>query len=66
MIRGVAHDDPAAADRHAPDRGSIAVEFALLLPMLLMIVFGIIDFGRALNAQITLTRPHAKPPGWRR
>jgi hypothetical protein len=35
------------------ERGAVAVEFALLLPVLLLIVFGIIDFGRALNAQIT-------------
>lgn len=42
--------------RSAPDRGAAAVEFALLLPLLLLIVFGIIDFGRALNAQITLTQ----------
>jgi len=43
--------------RPAPrDRGAAAVEFALLLPMLLLLVFGIIDFGRALNAQITLTQ----------
>lgn len=40
----------------ARDRGAAAVEFALLLPVLLLIVFGIIDFGRALNAQITLTQ----------
>src|SRR6266550_9643907 len=38
------------------DRGSVAVEFALLLPVLLLLIFGIIDFGRALNAQITLTQ----------
>lgn len=38
------------------DRGATAVEFALLLPLLLLIVFGTIDFGRALNAQITLTQ----------
>lgn len=38
------------------DRGAAAVEFALLLPVLLFVVFGIIDFGRALNAQITLTQ----------
>lgn len=38
------------------DRGAAAVEFALLAPVLLLIVFGIIDFGRALNAQITLTQ----------
>ncbi len=40
----------------AGDRGAAAVEFALLLPVLLLVVFGIIDFGRALNAQITLTQ----------
>ena len=38
------------------ERGATAVEFALLLPVLLLVVFGIIDFGRALNAQITLTQ----------
>ena len=40
----------------ARDRGSAAVEFALLLPVLLLLIFGVIDFGRALNAQITLTQ----------
>jgi len=40
----------------ARDRGAAAVEFALLLPMLLFLLCGIIDFGRALNAQITLTQ----------
>src|SRR5215469_5880952 len=38
------------------DRGAAAVEFALLLPLLLLIVFGIVDFGRAINAQITITQ----------
>ncbi|MET7276857.1 TadE/TadG family type IV pilus assembly protein [Kribbella sp. NPDC005582] len=38
------------------DRGATAVEFALLLPMLLLIVMGIVDFGRMLNAQQTLTQ----------
>jgi Flp pilus assembly protein TadG len=38
------------------DRGATAVEFALLLPVLLLLLFGVIDFGRALNAQITLTQ----------
>jgi Flp pilus assembly protein TadG len=45
-----------SGDRRERDRGATAVEFALLLPLLLLIVFGIVDFGRALNAQITLTQ----------
>ncbi|MEV0267325.1 TadE/TadG family type IV pilus assembly protein [Hamadaea sp. NPDC050747] len=40
--------------RHS-DRGAAAVETALLVPVLLLILFGVIDFGRLLNAQITLT-----------
>jgi Flp pilus assembly protein TadG len=36
------------------DRGSAAVEFALVLPLLLLLIFGIIDFGRMLNAKITI------------
>jgi Flp pilus assembly protein TadG len=40
----------------AGERGAAAVEFALVLPLLLLIVFGIIDFGRAYNAQVTLTQ----------
>jgi Flp pilus assembly protein TadG len=41
--------------RNARERGAAAVEFALLLPVLLLILFMIIDAGRALNAQLTLT-----------
>lgn len=37
------------------DRGAAAVEFALLLPVLVLLVLGIAEFGRAYNAQITLT-----------
>jgi Flp pilus assembly protein TadG len=44
----------AASDSR--DRGSVAVEFALLLPVLLLLLFGIIDFGRLINTQITLTQ----------
>jgi Flp pilus assembly protein TadG len=46
---------PPSRSRKAPDHGSVVVEFALVVPVLLLIVFGIIDFGRALNAQIALT-----------
>ena len=37
------------------DRGAAAVEFALVLPLLLLLVLGIIDFGRLYFTQITLT-----------
>jgi Flp pilus assembly protein TadG len=32
------------------------VELALVLPILLVIVFGIVDFGRAYNAKVSLTQ----------
>jgi TadE-like protein len=37
------------------DGGAAAVETAIVLPLLLVLVFGIIDFGRMLNAQIVVT-----------
>jgi Flp pilus assembly protein TadG len=43
------------SNRSARDRGAAAVEFALVLPLLLLIIFGIIDSGRALSAQVILT-----------
>ncbi|MCQ9163599.1 TadE/TadG family type IV pilus assembly protein [Arthrobacter sp. STN4] len=38
------------------EKGAAAVEFALVVPLLFLILFGIIDFGRAYNAQISLTQ----------
>jgi Flp pilus assembly protein TadG len=35
--------------------GAVAVEFALILPIFLMIVFGIVEFGRAYNIQVSLS-----------
>src|SRR5204863_9854746 len=35
--------------------GAAAVECALVLPLLLFVIFSLIDFGRMLNAQLTLT-----------
>lgn len=36
------------------ERGAVAVEFALLAPVLVMVLLGIMEFGRAYNAQISL------------
>lgn len=37
------------------ERGAVAVEFALIAPVLIMLLLGIMEFGRAYNAQVTLT-----------
>jgi Flp pilus assembly protein TadG len=44
--------------RFAPshERGAAAVEFALVMPILLLFVLGIIDFGRLWFTQVTLTQ----------
>jgi Flp pilus assembly protein TadG len=42
-------------DRNDRERGAAAVEMALVLPVLVLLVLGIIDFGRVFNAQQTLT-----------
>jgi Flp pilus assembly protein TadG len=38
------------------DRGAAAVELALVFPILMFIVFATIDFGRMIEAQITITQ----------
>ena len=38
------------------ERGQSLVEFALVIPVLLILVFGIIDFGMGLRAYITVTQ----------
>jgi Flp pilus assembly protein TadG len=38
------------------EHGVAAVEFAVLVPLLLLIVFGILDFGRAMNYKNELTQ----------
>lgn len=45
------------------ERGAAMVEMAIVLPVLLLLVFGIIDFGRLYNTQVTLT--HAAREGIR-
>ena len=49
--------------RRGDRRGAVAVEFALVLPLLMLLVFGIIDFGRAyytLNQVISAVREGAR------
>lgn len=39
----------------ASERGAVAVEFAILAPVLIMMLLGIMEFGRAYNAQASLS-----------
>lgn len=48
---------------HKNEKGTSTVEFALILPLLLLILLGIIQFGTAYNAYLTIT--HASREGVR-
>lgn len=41
--------------RVTDEQGAVAVEFALLLPLFIMLVMGITQFGRGYNATVELT-----------
>ena len=51
------------ASNGSRQQGAAMIEFALILPVLIVLVFGIIEFGRAFNADISLT--HAAREGAR-
>lgn len=42
-------------NRMAKEDGVVAMEFALLAPLLLMLLFAIVQFGRAYNVKVELT-----------
>lgn len=42
------------------DRGAAAVEFALVVPILLLLVFGIVNFGQFLSVRQTATQAAAE------
>ena len=46
---------PAYRRRLRGEQGAAAVEFALVMTLLIMLVFGIVEFGRAYNTKIELS-----------
>jgi Flp pilus assembly protein TadG len=41
--------------RWRDDRGAVLVEFALIAPVLILLLFGIVEYGLVLNAQLQVT-----------
>jgi len=41
--------------RTSSERGAAAVEFALIVPILVLLVFGIVEFSRVYNVQLSLS-----------
>jgi Flp pilus assembly protein TadG len=41
--------------RRTSEQGTVAIEFVLVAPILLVLVFGMVEFGRAYNAKVELT-----------
>ena len=54
MVRRLFRDRSSAAPRER-SRGQSLVEFALVVPVFLMIAFGTIDFGLAFDASMVIT-----------
>lgn len=55
---------PRRGARVADDSGAAMVEFALVLPLLLTLVLGLMDFGRALNYWIDQTHLANEAARW--
>jgi Flp pilus assembly protein TadG len=43
------------SDRFDKKKGSVLIEFCFILPVLAMMIFGIIDFGRLIQASLVIT-----------
>jgi Flp pilus assembly protein TadG len=53
-----------ALRRSTDERGAVLVEFALVLPLLLILVFGMLEFGKAFNYWIDTTHLANEAARW--
>jgi Flp pilus assembly protein TadG len=51
---GIEHSDLAMSKRLG-EKGAAAVEFALILPVFVLLIVGMLEFSRAYNAQISIS-----------
>jgi Flp pilus assembly protein TadG len=56
MLARVTRTLPASADPRKKGRGQALVEFALLMPLLSILIMGLIEFGLAFNATLGINR----------
>jgi hypothetical protein len=49
---------------HADERGAAAVETAIVMPLLLLLVCGIVDLGRMVNMELTLSAAAREGARW--
>ena len=49
------HGTSTRYDRARDDNGVVSLELVLVLPVLLLLIFGMVQFGRAYNAKVELT-----------
>jgi Flp pilus assembly protein TadG len=54
-VRNAIHELLMRPKRRSHDSGAAAVEFALILPVLVLMILGMIEFSRAYNVQISLS-----------
>jgi Flp pilus assembly protein TadG len=55
ILHGMRLSSRSATASWRDERGAAAVEFALILPVIILLLFGIIEFGRAWNVKQVLT-----------
>ena len=48
-------DEPRPSDPRRAERGTALIEFTLMLPLLLVLVFGVMDFGHLVEQRMILT-----------
>jgi hypothetical protein len=64
MVSVVSRDDLRRVRRHKREEGQALVEFALIIPLFLMIVVGVIQFGVALNFWLDMQRVANQGARW--